>query len=356
MCNQQYLPPAIAVTGDTTGYMNVLSSTPGGELQVVTTGATVNTIGPDRHVVIGDVLVGPGHYKVIPTDYHIDGDLTIEALPPVTIGSETVGYTGYLGVDGYLNCTGTIDNQGTLFVYGSTGTSGTSGSSGTGGDIPRTSMLAWYDATTGVTTAGEFVSSWADISGNGFDLIAPTEKLPDALGVTLNGVAIPNTTLTYGDKRLVTASNFTQIGTTCTIFIVAAQYTGDGNYSRFIDNSFSNNFHFSRNSASQEVLGGVATNNEPYGAVLAADNNTFYTFRMVCNAGQTVITRNGAVSSTPYNNGTPGTAVPLAMFATSDGSFPGKKAIAELIIYNDVLSAGDIATVEDYLVGKWQHY
>ena len=117
MAKQQLLTPSIAVTGDTTGYMNVLSTTPGGEVQVVTTGATVNTIAPDRHIVIGDVLVSPGHYKNIPTNYNIAGNLTIQALAPVTIGTQTIPYEGYVEVNGYMNCTGVIDNSGTLFVH-----------------------------------------------------------------------------------------------------------------------------------------------------------------------------------------------------------------------------------------------
>lgn len=353
MAKQQYITPSIAVTGDTTGYMNVISTTDGGELQVVTTGGTINTIGPDRHIVIGDVLVGPGHYKTIPTDYHIDGNLTIEALPSVTIGTETVSYEGYVGVDGYLNCTGTIDNHGTLFVYG---TSGTAGTSGTGGGIPMTSMIAWYKADVGVTLSGEFVSSWADQSGNGFNLIAPSGKLPDGIGVALNGINVPNTFTNYSDKRLITAGNITSPGSTGTVFIVAAQYTGDNSYGRFVDSIYSDNWHFSRNAGNAEVLGGVATNDAPYGAVLAADNNTFFTFRMVFNGTTTVITKNNATSSSPYTNGTPGAARPLSIFTANDGSFPGKKAIAELIIYDDVLSAGDISTVEDYLRTKWAHY
>jgi hypothetical protein len=152
MAKQQLLTPNIAVTGDTTGYMNVLSTTPGGEVQIVTTGATVNTIAPDRHIVIGDVLVSPGHYKVIPTNYNIAGNLTIQALAPVTIGSETVAYTGYLGVDGYLNCTGTIDNSGTLFVYGPAGTGSTSGTSG-GYDADAQAFLT-AAAITDVTIGG----------------------------------------------------------------------------------------------------------------------------------------------------------------------------------------------------------
>ena len=411
MSKYVFLQPREVTTGDTVGYMNVIATDKNGYVDIINTGSTINTLSPDKNIVIGDVVTRPGDYKQVPGDLHVDGDIIIASAGNITIGAETIKHEAFLTVEGYINCTGTIDIQGTFFpgyakaevgpigpagtsgssgsdgsagqsgtsgqsgssgesgtsgssgengssgtsgTTSTTGTSGTNGSAGTG--IPMTSMIAWYDATTGVTTSGEFVSSWDDRSGNNFNLIAPVAKLPDALGVTLNDVNIPNTTITYGDKRLVTASNLTQIGSTGTIFIVAAQYTGDGGYSRFIDNVFSDNFHFSRNSNNQQVLGGVATNDDPYGAFVAADNNTFYTFRLLFNGTTTVITRNGTLSSAPYNNGTPATARPLSMFATSDGSFPGKKAIAELIIYDDVLSEGDIATVESYLRTKWGHY
>jgi hypothetical protein len=117
MAKQQLLTPNIAVTGDTTGLMNVISSTPSGELQIVSTGATVNTIAADKHIVVGDVLVSPGHYKVIPTDYHVNGNITIQASTPITIGTEVVAYKGYVEVTGFVNCTGAIDNNGTLFVH-----------------------------------------------------------------------------------------------------------------------------------------------------------------------------------------------------------------------------------------------
>ena len=187
-------------------------------------------------------------------------------------------------------------------------------------------------------------------------MTAPSGREPDAIGVTLNGVNIPNTVTSYSNKKLVTATNITQIGSTGTIFIVAAQYEGDGSYSRFVDSIFSENWHFSRNSSSQQVLGGAATNDAPYGAYVDATDATFYTFRMVFSGGETVITKNGTVSSSPYTNGTPGGAQPLSMFIAVNDSFAGKKAIAELIIYDDVLSSEDITAVEDYLVGKWNHY
>jgi hypothetical protein len=121
MAKQQYIQPTVAVTGDTTGYMNVISTTDGGEIQIVTTGATVNTIAPDRHIVLGDVLVTPGHYKVIPSDYHIDGNLTIEATTGITIGTETIEYEGHVAIAGeLLNCTGIIDIKGGLTIGSTT--------------------------------------------------------------------------------------------------------------------------------------------------------------------------------------------------------------------------------------------
>lgn len=362
MAKQQYITPSIATTGDTTGYMNVISTTPGGELQVVSTGGTVNTIAPDRHIVVGDVLVTPGHYKVIPSDYHIDGNLTIEATTGITIGTEVIEYAGHVAIAGsLLNCTGTIDMKGGLSLGTTTFTTpsliGSSGTSGGGGLPVTASLIAHFTADTGVTTAGEFVTSWADQSPNSYVLQAPEGREPDAIGITLNGVNIPNTTVNYSNKYLVTPGNIAQIGATGTIFLVAAQYAGDNGYSRFVDNIFSSNWHISRDATNQAILSGVVANDAPYGAQLAATDGTFYTFRIVFDGTTTVITSNGTTSSSPYTNGITGGPQPLSMFMTADGaSFAGKKAIAELIIYDDVLTTEQITLVEEYLVAKWAHY
>ena len=114
MAKQEYITPSIAVERDSTGYMNVLSTTPAGEVQIVTTGSTVNTIGPDKHVIVGDMLVGPGHNKSVPTDLYVDGSITIEKGNDVTVGDETVENEGILHVNGSITCTDTIDIDGDL--------------------------------------------------------------------------------------------------------------------------------------------------------------------------------------------------------------------------------------------------
>ena len=138
--------------------------------------------------------------------------------------------------------------------------------------------------------------------------------------------------------------------------IVAAQFSGDGSYSRFIDSIYSDNFHFSRDGGNNAVLGGIAANTSPYGAILDINDDVFYTFRLLFDGTTTVITKNNTISSSPYTNGTPGSARPLSMFASVDGGFFGKKAIAELIIYDDILTSDEIEFVETYLRNKWGHY
>lgn len=139
MSKQQYITPTIAVSGDTTGYMNVLSTTPGGEVQIVTTGATVNTIGPDRYIMVGDMLVAAGHYKAVPSNLYVDGDISIQKEDDVVIGGETVTNQGVLKVDGEMLITGDIDIQGDLiFEDAPSGSSGMAGSSGSSGETGAT--------------------------------------------------------------------------------------------------------------------------------------------------------------------------------------------------------------------------
>jgi len=114
MSKNLYIKPAIATEDDSTLYLNTLSTTPGGEVQIVTTGSTVNTIGPDKHVIVGDMLVGPGHNKSVPTDLYVDGSITIEKGNDVTVGDETVENEGILYVNGSITCTDTIDIDGDL--------------------------------------------------------------------------------------------------------------------------------------------------------------------------------------------------------------------------------------------------
>ena len=160
-----FLQPRVVTTGDTVGYMNVIATDKNGYVDIINTGSTINTLSPDKNIVIGDVITRPGDYKQIPGDLHVDGDIIIASAGDITIGAEIIKHEAYMTVDGYVNCTGTIDIQGTFFTgyskgssgsNGSTGTSGTSGSSG-GYDINAQTFLTATSITD--TTIGDAINS-----------------------------------------------------------------------------------------------------------------------------------------------------------------------------------------------------
>lgn len=366
MAKQQYITPSIATTGDTTGYMNVISATDGGELQVVTTGGTVNTIAPDRHIVIGDVLVSPGHYKVIPSDYHIDGNLTVEATTGITIGYETIEYAGHVAVAGDLfNCTGVVDLQGglsvgtTTFKTPSIPTSGTSGTSGTGGLPVIGSLVAHYKADAGVTSGSGVITQWNDQSGNGYHLYTTEGNEPWYGDIQLNGVNVPNTVsgwTTDNTRRMDTSAELPDVGATGTIFIVGAQYAGETFYNYFLETSQLNGIIIARNSGNQQIAGSIDnSDNPPYLSIVSATDSTFYTIRLTGDGTNSRVTLNGTIAGSDFPQSAGSVPDVLTLFYGDSGR-PGKKAIAEILIYSDLLTTEQITAVEDYLVGKWNHY
>lgn len=114
MSKQQFIEPTIAVEADSTITHNVVSSTPGGAVQVVTTEETVVTHEADRHIVAGDMLIGPGHHKHIPTDLYVTGDVKVDAKDAITIGDDTIRYNGLLEINGILASGGDVDVLGDL--------------------------------------------------------------------------------------------------------------------------------------------------------------------------------------------------------------------------------------------------
>lgn len=115
MSQQQFIKPTISTTDDSTYGLNVLSTTPGGAVQIVTTGETVVTHEADRHVVVGDMIIGPGHNKTVPTNLYVTGDITIEKTDNIPfIADETIENKGILYVDGNIACLGNIDVNGDL--------------------------------------------------------------------------------------------------------------------------------------------------------------------------------------------------------------------------------------------------
>jgi hypothetical protein len=224
--------------------------------------------------------------------------------------------------------------------------------------IPMTSIVAWYKADAGISSSSGQITAWADQSGNDYHLEAPAGKEPNYSGTTLNGILIPDTIAGWTssfDRRLKTTTTIPSVGETGTIFIVGAQYAGETFYNVFLDYNASNGYQIIRDASDDTILGGYGQDPVPYGSQVAATNGTFYTIRTLGNGTTSQITLNGTITGTTFTDSSPSGTAFLNVF-NADTNRPGKKAIAEILIYADALSAGDIAEIELYLRNKWGHY
>ena len=114
MNKQIYSTPTETNTNDGSPFVNVINTTKEGNLDIVTTGSTINSLAADKHTVVGAVYIQPNHHKVIPTDLNVNGDITVASDDDIMIGDDLVHQAGYLGVNGFIHCTGTMDIQGDL--------------------------------------------------------------------------------------------------------------------------------------------------------------------------------------------------------------------------------------------------
>jgi len=418
MSKYVFLQPREVTTGDTVGYMNVIATDKNGYVNIINTGSTINTLSPDKNIVIGDVVTRAGDYKQVPGDLHVDGDIIIASAGDITIGAETIKHEAFLSVEGYVNCTGTINIQGTFFpgyapsqigpvgpagtsgssgsdgsagesgssgisgtsgesgssgssgesgssgTSGTTATTGTSGTGGTGGTsgtgIPTEGLLVWYKADAGVTSSGSHIEQWDDQSGNAHHLYAAGDQRPRYGDIQLNGINVPNTVTGWASdspRKMVTTTQLPDVGPTGTVFVVGAQYAGETFYNYFLDTNNLDGILVARNGGNQEIAGSIDnSNNPPYVSVAAATDATFYTIRLTGDGTNSRVTLNNTVVGTDFPQSGGATSAVLTIFNGTNSGRSGKKAIAEILIYSDLLTTDQITAVEEYLVGKWQHY
>lgn len=227
-------------------------------------------------------------------------------------------------------------------------------------DIPN--LKSWHDATKGVTLVGGQVDVWADQSGNGYNVTAPTAaERPDYGAVTLNGISVLSSlNLTLGAKKLYVPNyNFNASIQGGTIIFVAAQYVGDGSYGRFVSANYALQFWTGRNSSAQEFGGSFLALNPPYGTSQSAIDGTFYTALYLGTTTSCQMSLNGGSFPTPYSYTGTYLGGGMAFFNgadSSDGPYPSKKAIAECIIYDRTLTSTEYNKVLNYLRAKWGHY
>ena len=234
-----------------------------------------------------------------------------------------------------------------------------------------TGLTVWLKADAGITKDGSnLVSDWTDQSGNGNNFSQSTAgNKPTYTASAQNG--LPAITFDGTNDYMTTAATLT-LGTYSAFVVVsrpvwaASTYAGvwghnfsaAGTAGRALGvtgsalNNWQNNEIFSCGngygpSQTPYAFGPIGTKTNNSYHLISAGNGTANSFVRINRASIARAVVNAAVTSsaTSMSLGT------WYLAATSDFWNGG---IAEVLIYNSVLSAGDITSVENYLRSKWQ--
>jgi len=217
-------------------------------------------------------------------------------------------------------------------------------------------LKSWHDASvvSSLTIIGGEVDIWNDISGNGYNLQAPSSgDRPTYSAKTLNGIAVVSS---LTPTKQLYRSNYglnPQISGG-TVFIVGAQNAGDTSYARFVDADFATGFWTGRFSLSPQLGGAFLANLAPYGSFVDANDGQFNIISLSANTTDSNVILNNAEFGSPFtyvsgsyaNNG-------LSFYSAVAGSFRGAKDIAEVIIYDRTLTPSESTQIYNYLNKKW---
>lgn len=211
--------------------------------------------------------------------------------------------------------------------------------------------FAWYDATTIATGA---VSSWTDLSGNGFHATQGTGAAqPTCTANTLNG---KNTLVFDGGNFLVCSSRLYSItNSSNTIFAIVQTSLGttqqriingtEGGSSRYtlsFETTVGRSSFLSNSASSTAVTNDTATKT----------NATIYTaFR----TGTTLsLSVNGGAATTNSSGGDENGINAMSIGAQAGGASIWLTGyIAEILIFNYALESADIIQMNRYLSNKW---
>lgn len=231
--------------------------------------------------------------------------------------------------------------------------------------IPMDGLWAWYDSAVGVTGTTN-VTTWADQSGNGHDLIATgSPAYPTLVTGAVNGEPVVSS---FGlDSRMSTVANFPDCSAGGTIIIVGAQSDngtpGADSGGVFVSSSSSNNMLLRRGNSSTSdvdgvhwsIRGGFDTSTQAVSPDVVIDED-FATLTLLYDGTENKLEINDAGYGTPVTADGSGYFASVFNMFKNGGSARGYKQIAFCAVYTRTLTTDEIDGIKTYLQTRYAHY
>lgn len=208
----------------------------------------------------------------------------------------------------------------------------------------------WLNAGALVLSNNDPVASWTDLSGNGNNAVQATGSLqPLFKTAILNSQPV----VRFDGLDDVMQGAISGITSDATIFVVA-KFSATGNRA-LVDLSTDGT---STNTGEQFFLAGAALFARTAGSGAAqysfSDTTSFFYFSATYSSSLREIFQNGVSQGTDGSSLAPaGSQIAYRVGELFQNIFPFDGDVAEVIIYNSVLSGGDLTTVNTYLATKY---
>ncbi len=212
-------------------------------------------------------------------------------------------------------------------------------------------LTVWLAADSSADTTGGIVTQWNDLSGNNNHFTSPTPAFQPAF---VNTSSLNNKPYVFfnGSKRMESLTNLSF--NNASIFVVATQNAGDGNFGRLIDHSYNGGFWIGREYGTN-LGGGFIEANAPYGNFKSVPNNKPFIISLIRTGAATSYSLNTLPFPTPTRTTFANTTVSnkISIGSTITAANFGNKNVYEILIYNSSLSASDKLLIETYLRNKY---
>ena len=218
-------------------------------------------------------------------------------------------------------------------------------------DLPvKQGLLAWWDAAddSTVTLSGSNVTQWRDKSGNDLHM-APNGTGPTRSN-TLNSKSILTFTASQDIRNFDAALNLNAVDNTV-IVVSRYTYSSGSNNGRVLDGGANNWLlgHWSSATQKYYALGWVSSSSNNVN-----NDNTWRIYTGTGDIGNDVwqFKVNGTDSTSISSGGSQGPKY-LAINSGNSSNQASDCDVAELIVFNRVLSSDELTKVHNYLKNKW---
>lgn len=262
--------------------------------------------------------------------------------------------TGSLAASAALSGSSSVSQSGTGSLAASAALSGTGTA---GGQPPVSGYLAWYDASqiTGQSD-GSSLSAWSDLSSNGYNMSQSTGAdqptyYSSTAGKLING--LPAVWFNGTSDRMTNSTSVSLAN--CSIFAVV-QLTSDTNNATILGSSASGGLQLRTNTGARLNLLAEGTTDigaDSSGEITPGSNNAGAATYDSTTGAYAFYVNSGTATTTGTNATTISSHAMVLGFNGSNTSEFWDGAIAEVIVYNSVLTGAQITSTFTYLNNKW---